>query len=177
LNLYLLDDGTVRHETVGGKSGSGKTEYLLFRLSQQLRRGGGAFILDSKCDYQFRDLLYTLCATFGRGADFRVVNIDNANESNTYNPLLRGDAVAVASRFTDTVDVGHNASAEHFRSQSNLALTAGLTAIKATGLAYNARDLYILLSNPSAMEWLLRQLPVDSKLPRRKRRGFQNPNT
>ena len=159
MNLYFKDDGVVRHETVGGKSGSGKSEYMLFRLSQQLRRGGGAFILDSKCDYQFRDQLHALCATYGRAADFRVVNIDNAAESHTYSPLLRGDAVAVASRFTDTVDVGQNASAEHFRAQSNLALTAALTAIKSTGLAYNAKDLYVLLTNPNAMEWLIRQLP------------------
>jgi intracellular multiplication protein IcmO len=164
LNLYLTTDGRLRHETVTGKSGAGKTEYMKHRLAQQIRRGGGAFILDSKEEYAFRDELWSLCRTYGREDAFRCVNINNAAESHTYNPLLRGDAVAVASRFTDTVDVGRNASAEHFRAQSNLALTAALTAIKSTGLAYNAKDLFILLSNPEAMDWFLRQLkPGDAR--------------
>ncbi len=162
MNLYVTRDGMVRHEAVVGKTGSGKTKYMLARLAQQIRAGGGAFILDSKEEYDFRDELYSLCRSYGRESSFRCVNINNAAESHTYNPLLRGDAVAVASRFTDTVDVGANATAEHFRSQSNLALTAGLTPIKALDLAYNPRDLYILLSNPNAMEWLLRQLPEKS---------------
>ncbi len=159
MNLYLTDEGALRHESVTGRSGSGKSNYLLHRLAQQLKRGGGAFILDSKNDFEFRDKLVSLCHTYGRQADFRVVNIDNASESHTYSPLLRGDAVAVASRFTDTVDVGNNPTAEHFRSQSNLGLTAVLTAIKSTGLAYNAKDLFILLTNPEAMDWFLRRLP------------------
>ncbi len=164
MNLYITDDGAVRHEAVIGKSGAGKTTYLLNRLWQQAKRGGGAFILDSKTDYDFRDQLWDLGRALGREADLRCVNIDNAADSNTYNPLLRGDAIAVASRFTDTVDVANNPSADHFKSQGNLALTAALTPIKAMKYAYNARDLYILLSNPEAMDWLLRQsAPPDAK--------------
>lgn len=159
MNLYLTDEGAMRHETVIGKPGSGKSEYLLHRLRQQMLRGGGAFILDSKADYDFRDKLWALGRTYDRELDLRCVNIDNAAQSHTYNPLLRGDAIAVASRFTDTVDVAGSPSSEHFRSQGNLALTAALTPIKSLGLAYNAQDLYILLSNPEAMDWLLRQTP------------------
>jgi intracellular multiplication protein IcmO len=159
MNLYVTDQGAVRHETVIGKSGSGKTNYLLHRLRQQMKRGGGAFILDSKTDYDFRDELWDLGHCCGREMDLRCVNIDNAAESHTYNPLLRGDAIAVASRFTDTVDVGNNPTAEHFKAQGNLALTAALTPVKSLQAAYNAKDLYILLSNPEAMGWLLRQLP------------------
>jgi intracellular multiplication protein IcmO len=159
VNLYLPNQGRVRHEAVVGKTGSGKTKYMLHRLAQQARAGGGAFIVDSKEEYDFRDELYSICRTYGRGDSFRCVNINNAAESNTYNPLLRGDAVSVASRFTDTVDVDNNPTAEHFRSQSNLALTAALMPIKALKHAYNPRDLYILLTNPTAMEFLLRQAP------------------
>lgn len=159
MNFYLPNEGRVRHEAVVGKTGSGKTKYMLHRLAQQARAGGGAFIVDSKEEYDFRDELYSLCCTYNRAPSFRVVNINNAAESNTYNPLLRGDAVAVASRFTDTVDVGDNPTAEHFRSMSNLALTAALMPIKALKHAYNPRDLYILLTNPTAMEYLLREAP------------------
>src|SRR4051794_31879338 len=112
-----------------GKSGAGKTTYLMNRLWQQLKRGGGAFVLDAKTDYDFRDELWDMARAVGREMDMRCVNIDNAAESHTYNPLLRGDAIAVASRFTNTVDAGNNASADHFKSQGNLALTAALTPI------------------------------------------------
>lgn len=160
MNLYTKDDGAVRHEAVMGKSGAGKTTYLVARAYQQMKRGGGLFILDSKVDLEFRDTLWDLGRALGREADMRCVNIDDASQSHTYNPLQRGDAIACASRFTDTVDTGANASADHFKSQGNLALTAALTPIKSRHLAYNAKDLYILLSNPEAMEWLLRQVPA-----------------
>lgn len=155
MNLYLAPEGLLRHEAVTGKSGSGKSEYLLWRLSQQIKLGGGAFVLDAKTDYGFRHRLWNLARACAREHDLRCVNIDDGANSNTYNPLLRGDAVAVASRFTETLDVGGSATAEHFRAQGHLALTAAMTAIKTLDLAYNAADLYVVLSHPPAMQWLL----------------------
>lgn len=162
-NLSITDEVSLRHEMCMGKSGSGKTEYIKHRLRTQIMRGGGAFFVDAKLDYDMLDELYSLCATYGRAADFRVVNIDNDRLSHTYSPFLRGDDEEVASRFMDTIEAGSNSSGEHFRQMGNTALRAVLGVIKEMGIPYNAMDLHLLLSNPEAMEWLYRSAPEGEK--------------
>ena len=158
MNFYSTDDGALRHEFGMGKSGAGKTQYLMHRLRQQIRRGGGAMIVDAKLDYEFLDDLWSLLKTYNRQLDFRLVNIDNASMSHTYNPFLRGDAEAGTDRFINTVDATNGGSGEHFKTQARIALLPLLAALKSLGLAYNPMDLNILLRNPNAMEWLLRTL-------------------
>ncbi|MBU2766678.1 TraM recognition domain-containing protein [Acidithiobacillus ferrivorans] len=157
-NLYVHDDGAVRHEFGMGKSGGGKTQYLKHRLRQQMMRGGGAMVIDAKDDYEFLDDIWSMARVYGREYDVRVINIDDPAISHSYNPLLRGDGEAVTDRFINTVEVGTNASGEHFRTQARIALLPTITALKFLGMPYNATDLYILMRVPKAMEWLMREL-------------------
>lgn len=154
--FYLGEAGLLRHQAVIGKSGTGKSEYLLWRLAQQLAIGGGALVIDAKADRDFRDRVWNIAAAFGRADSLRCVDIGDASASHTCNPLLRGDAAAVASRFTDLVDVGDSPAAEHFRSQAHLAIEAVVGAIDSLGLAWCAADLHQLLSQPAALDWLAR---------------------
>ncbi len=155
--FFLNDAGLLRHEAVIGKSGAGKSEYLLWRLAQQMQLGGGALVIDAKGDREFRDRLWWLGTALGRASDLRCVNLDDAAGSHTCNPLLRGDEAAVAARFTDTIDVHGSPSAEHFRAQGHLALTAVIAALRSLDLAWCARDLHRLLSQPAALDWLARR--------------------
>ncbi len=155
--FYVNEAGLLRHEAVIGKSGSGKSEYLLWRLAQQLALGGGALVIDAKADRTFRDRLWHLAAAFGRSDAVRCVNLDDATQSHTCNPLLRGDEAAVAARFTDTIEVNASPSAEHFRAQGYLALVAVVGALRALDLAWCARDLHRLLSQPAALDALARR--------------------
>lgn len=152
--VYADDEAQVRHEIAVGKSGAGKTVYLINKAQAQIRRGAGLGVVESKSDYGFRDMVMAMCDVYGRGLDFRCVNIDNARESHTYAPWSRGGPDVCASRVTGTVETGGNPSAEHFKEMAHSALQATVGAIKHLGLSFNASDLFILLSNPNAMSWL-----------------------
>jgi hypothetical protein len=142
-----------------GKSGSGKTTYIKARIAQQIKRGGGLTCVDAKLDYEFLEWLNSTCATYNRKFDLRVINIDSPETSHTYSPLLSGDAEAVTSRFANVVQTGSDASAEHFKGMAVQALTPTIACIKEMNMAYNALDLFILLTNPTAMNWLLTNTP------------------
>lgn len=158
MNLYLRDEGVLRHEFGMGKSGSGKTQYLLHRLRQTMRRGGGAIIVDAKLDYEFLHQLWSMAYANGREMDIRVINIDDASISHTYNPFIRGDAESVTDRFVNIVDTANNASGEHFKTQARISLLPTIAAVKFLKFAYNPIDLYILMTNINAMQWLERTL-------------------
>ncbi len=158
MNLLMSEKGTVRHEFGMGKSGGGKTQYLIHRMRQQILRGGGGMAIDSKNDYEFLDSMWTLMRRYGREQDFRVINIENASLSHTYNPFLRGDATSVVDRFVNTVETPGKGDGEHFKSMARIALLPIVGAIKYLNLAYNAMDLFILMRSQRAMEWLLNEL-------------------
>lgn len=158
-NLYLRDAGSVKHEFSMGKSGSGKTTYIKARVAQQIKRGGGTTIVDAKLDYEFLEWLYSTAATYNRQSQIRVINIDDPANSHTYAPHLTGDAEAVTSRYANVVQTGADASADHFKSMAVQALMPTIACVKEMGMAYNALDLYILLTNANAMNWLLNNTP------------------
>ena len=167
-NLYFRDPGVVRHEFNMGMSGSGKTTYIKSRIAQQIKRGGGLTCVDAKLDYEFLQWLYSMCVTYNRKCHLRIINIDDSANSHTYNPLLTGDAEAVTSRFSNVVQTKSNAQAEHFKSMMTQALTPTVDCIKQMDIAYNAMDLFILMTNPTAMTWLLANTPESEA-----RRNFQ----
>lgn len=158
-NLYQTDDGRVRHSMLMARSGSGKTEFLKLMFYQQALRGGGKILMDGKLDYGFLDDLYSLSHSAYREMDFRVINIENAAVSHTYNPLLRGSALTVASRIGATIETGENASAKHFKTMGTNLLASIIGAIQAQGKAFNFLDLFIIMTNPSAMDWLSKNTP------------------
>lgn len=158
-NLYGTDDGLVRHTMLMARSGSGKTEFLKSMYYQQALRGGGKMIMDGKLDYDFLDALYSLSRACYRESDFRVINIENAEISHTYNPLLRGSALSVASRIGATIETGENASAKHFKTMGTNLLASIIGCIQAQKKAFNFLDLFILMTNPSAMDWLSKNTP------------------
>ncbi|MBN6739291.1 TraM recognition domain-containing protein [Acidithiobacillus sp. MC6.1] len=158
-NMYVTDDGMVRHSMIMARSGSGKTEFLKSMFYQQVLRGGGKLLMDGKLDYKFLDDLYSISHSCYREMDFRVINIENAAVSHTYNPLLRGSALTVASRIGATIETGENASAKHFKTMGTNLLASIIGAIQAQGKAFNFLDLFIIMTNPSAMDWLSKNTP------------------
>lgn len=158
-NLYMTDDGSVRHSMIMARSGSGKTEFLKWMFYQQALRGGGKMTMDGKLDYEFLDTLYSIAHGCYRETDFRVINIENAAVSHTYNPLLRGSALSVASRIGATIETGENASAKHFKTMGINLLASIIGCIQAQGKAFNFLDLFILMTNPSGMDWLSKNTP------------------
>lgn len=153
----------ARHSAIIGQSGVGKTttgEYLLW---QQTMRGGGWMFIDAKIDADTRDRLAHMARLAGRESEMYVLNIDAPQNSNTYNPLLFGDADEVASRLLNLLPSSeNNPGSDFYRQSAAYALTVLVGALKSAGYRYHFADLAILLQSDRAMEELER-MPMGEK--------------
>jgi intracellular multiplication protein IcmO len=142
----------MRHFLTGGMTGVGKTVSAQTFMAQQIAMGGGMLWLDGKLDPDNILMLYHLAKWLGREADFRVINPGDPAQSNSYNMLLYGEPDEVASRILSSIpSTEGNAGADYYKQAANQGLTILIGAIQAAGLAYNAMDLSILLTNDKAM--------------------------
>lgn len=161
--LVIPWEDWMRHNFIVGQSGVGKTvagEWIMF---QQILRGGGLLWIDGKLDGDNLANLRAMCAWAGREDDLLVVNPGNPALSNTYNPILYGDADEVASRILSLIpSASNNPGADYFRQSANQAVTTLVSAIQRTGRAYNFIDLTILLQNQRALAWLESLVPGSS---------------
>lgn len=154
----------VQHGLVIGRSGMGKTVLGTWLQFQQIMRGGGVFNIDAKVDGDNMTMVTAMCAYAGRRHHLRLINPGDPNLSNTYSPILDGDADEVASRVISLIpSAENNPGADHYRQAANEAVTIFTRAIKATGFAYTFRDLSILLQNEQAMIYLQNLLPANSE--------------
>lgn len=158
--IYVPYDLIMRHLALMGASGVGKTTLGMNILWQQMVRGGGAAFIDAKIDVDTRDALGYMARQCGREADFYVLNVDDPEHSNTYNPILKGDADEVASRLLNLMPSSEDsAGADYYRNSAQHALTAIVAGLKAAKLAYTFEDLSILLQSAAALENLLSRIP------------------
>ncbi|MNR71710.1 Type IV secretion-system coupling protein DNA-binding domain protein [compost metagenome] len=157
LPVDISDNFLTRHTAIIGQSGVGKTTLGEYLLWQQAVRGGGFIFIDAKLDAATRDKLSMMMNLCGRGDEFYVLNVDQPENSNTYNPILKGDADEVASRLLNLLPGTENSpGADYFRQQANYALTVLTGALKAAKRRYDFNDLSILLQSDRALESLLR---------------------
>lgn len=170
---YIVDTGEPliipmsewsRHAMIVGQSGVGKTVMGSWTMFQQITRGGGLLWIDGKLDPDNVQSLRDMCAFAGREDDLLVISPGEPEASNTYNPILYGDADEVASRCISLIPATESdAGADHYRQSAMQALTTLFNAIQACGLAYSFADLYILLTNANAMSWLVNRVPYGSE--------------
>ena len=158
-NLYSKPNGVVRHEFILGKSGQGKTEAILSRIAQQIRRGGGCAFVDAKPEDRTETLIHTMATIYGRSHDMRVLDLRNPKNSHTYNPILSGNTTQAVSTVGNIFGDDLDASAKHFKTMMLAALQPAVGCIKEMNKAFNCQDLLILLSNPNAMNWLYDNTP------------------
>jgi intracellular multiplication protein IcmO len=162
--LYIPMDEWVRHGMIAGQSGVGKTVSASWIEYQQIQRGGGLLMIDGKLDPDNLDLLRDMAASAGRLDDLLVISPGDPANSNSYNPILFGDPDEVASRCMSLIPATESdAGADHYRQSANTALTTLFNAIQACGLAYSFADLYVLLTNAEAMNWLEKRVPYGSE--------------
>ncbi len=160
-------DQWMRHCFIIGQSGMGKTVLGEWLMYQQILRGGGMLWIDGKIDADNIAKLNAMCANAGRRHDLRVVNPDNPDQSNTYNPILFGDPDEVASRIISLIpSAENNPGADHYRQSANQGITTTVNSIQKAGYGYTFRDLSILLQSEGAMTHLASLLPAGSEVAR-----------
>ena len=161
--LYASQDDMVRHISIVGQSGVGKTVFGQLLMFQQIASGGGLVFVDGKLDGETLNEIYRTAAYHGREKDVLVINPGNPEFSNTYNPILYGDPDEVADRIVSLIpSTESDAGADHYKQSAKQGCTVLIAALQKTGLAYTFIDLVILLQSPNDLMNLEEMLPLDS---------------
>lgn len=157
-------DLLTRHLDFIGASGVGKTTLGMFMLWQQMILGGGLIMMDAKIEVDTKDTLGYLAKTVGREKDLLILNVDDPENSNTYNPILYGDPDEVASRLLNIIPASeNNPGSDHYRQLANHALMAIIGGLKAAKIRYHFDDLVTALQSSAAMQDLVDKVPRNSQ--------------
>jgi energy-coupling factor transporter ATP-binding protein EcfA2 len=152
-DFFLDEEALTRHCLVVGATGSGKTNFLHLMMKQQLLRGGGVLVLDSKDSRNDLQEFLALANQHNRWHDVRLLHVGNPDISSSYNPLLRGDADEISARLLGLLQDGE-ASGELVR---GVRVFVGI--LKAMRLPFNMADVAALLGGGSAVAWVLENAP------------------
>ena len=157
--VYIDYEHLMRHVFILGQSGVGKTVAASTMMFQQIQSGGGLLFIDGKIDAENILQIYHYCCYTGRQHDFLVINPDNPDESNTYNPVLFGDADEKADGLLQLIpSTETNAGADFFKQEAKQALTTLIRALQTSKRAYNMIDLTVLLMSGAALLELEKKL-------------------
>ncbi len=159
-DLNLPADLLNRHCLGIAATGGGKSNFLNLILKQQMMRGGGCIHIDGKNSKDAIREFLTLAEQHNRWQDVRIINIDEATLSNTYNPLLRGDAEELTTRIMLLIGNGGDS---FFRSQASKGLGAISGLVKRMGIPFSFADLSVLMGSEGALRYLLREAPKDTR--------------
>ena len=158
--LRVKNSFMARHSAIIGQSGVGKTVFAEFLLWSQVARGGGYVFLDPKLDAGQKSRMAHMAKITGREEEFYVINVNEPDNSNTYNPILFGDPDEVASRLMNLVpSTEGNAGADHYKQTATYALTVIVAALQVANKLYTFGDLSIILQSSQAIEKLIRLVP------------------
>ncbi len=159
-DLLISSNLMTRHCMGIAATGGGKTNFLNLVLKQQMMRGGGAIHIDGKNSKESILEFLNLARQHDRWQDVRIINIADPTLSNTYNPLLRGDADELTSRIMDLIAGGGD---PFFRGQASRGMKAISGVLKAMNLPFNFGDLNALMSDERAMRWVVDNGPKHTK--------------
>ena len=155
--FYLPHNMLVRHLSITGGSGSGKTELYLSAIYQIMRKNGGCIIFDAKGSGDLIAKIDYLAQITGRGSDMMFVTMDRPN-SHTYNPLLYGSARQTIST---VMKMESKTKEEFFRNLNRWALTCAIICLQLQPdkPAFNFSDLGVLFNDPYEFHRLFLNMP------------------
>jgi hypothetical protein len=159
--LSIESSMMTRHCLCIGATGAGKSNFLNLILKQQMMRGAGVLNIDGKFSNEALIQFLALAKQHNRWHDARVINISSEQYSNSYNPLLRGDADEIASRVMQLIP--ESKGGEFFRSSAGKGIRALSSSITAIGLPFNFRDLKTAMVNNRALEYLYHMTPESNE--------------
>jgi energy-coupling factor transporter ATP-binding protein EcfA2 len=161
--IRLTDRALQHHVLLLGSSGSGKTQFLLSLLAQQIQRGGGCLMIDAKVDSEALASIRRLCRAADRLEDLRILWPPNPKASHRWNPLIRGKLQEVLTRVMALWGTTTRGEADFWRGQASTALHAVLGAMRKINPRVTFNDLYIALTSSDALLWLERTVEPSSE--------------
>ena len=157
--IYVDYEHLTRHLYISGASGVGKTVAASTLMFQHVQRGGGLAFIDGKLDVENIKQITQFAKFCGREHDVLIINPDDPENSNTYNPVLFGDPDEKADALLNLIpSTESNAGADHYKQEAKQSLTTLIAALQRSHLAYNMIDLTVLLMSAKALEELERIL-------------------
>jgi len=124
--IFLTNEQRLMHAEVVGSTGTGKTEsVLLTLLGHDVAHGKGAVIIDGKGDLELYDRILFIIKRNKREEDFRFFSLSHTDKSNSYNPLLRGNATELKDKLIGSMQW----SEEFYRRMAEQAALLILNAI------------------------------------------------
>jgi intracellular multiplication protein IcmO len=157
--IYVDWEHLMRHVFILGQSGVGKTVAGSLMMFQHIQAGGGLLFIDGKIDSGNIEQLYHFAAYCGRSHDLYVINTDDPENSNSYNPILFGDPDEKADALLQQIpSTESNPGADYYKQEAKVGLTILIRALQTCKLAYNMIDLTVLLSSSEALLDLERKL-------------------
>lgn len=155
----LCDDLAVRHCAIVGQSGVGKTTLAMYVLAQQIARKGGFLFIDAKIDLDTLNQLQHLAKLNGREDELYVLNVSDPSMSNSYSPLIHGDADEKSARVMNLQE--ENANADHYRQSAAHAFRVIFDALDKINYTYTFADITTLCTSSKALLELQRELSVE----------------
>ena len=169
--VRLLDDDNLKHLVVLGRSGCGKTSFLLGLLYQQIQRGGGYIFIDGKVSRKTIDQVYFLSKLAMRESLFRIFNPSDPIITHTYNPLIKAvqniDKSNVAETFIKLLDpIPEGSLAQHYQTLTLNLLHRVVKVFQTIGKAATIRDLLEVLSHMDVVYPILAEEIKDAHMMR-----------
>ncbi len=152
---YLTDDMRLMHTHVVGSTGVGKTESVMLPLlKRDIERGRGAIVVDAKGDLELLAKIRYFVQINGRKDDFLFFSLSHPEISDTYNPLLRGNASEIKDKLIGSTEWRE----EFYRKKAEEAALTLLRALVSLNRKVRFRDLYELLTDKNQLRALIAQL-------------------
>ena len=169
--VHLLDDDNLKHLVVLGRSGCGKTSFLLGLLYQQIQRGGGYIFIDGKVSRTTIDQVYYLSKLAMRESLFRIFNPSDPLITHTYNPLIKAvqniDKSNVAETLIKLLDpIPDGSLAQHYQTLTLNLLHRVVKVFHTIGKAATIRDLLEVLSHMDVVYPILAEEIKDAHMMR-----------
>lgn len=159
--VYVTDQARLLHSQISGMTGSAKTEgSIVPALTHDIVWGCGTIIIDMKGDKSLLDRVAGIVTAAGREKDFLFLSLSLPELSNSYNPLIRGNA----SEIKDKIISANVWSEEYYKKVSERTTLVICKAFLALGRPITFKSLHETMSSIQALKALandLKQAGID----------------
>ncbi|WP_146187169.1 hypothetical protein [Novimethylophilus kurashikiensis] len=152
-------DNLGHHLLLSGVMGSGSTKLLESVLVQRTQGGHGWFYVDTRENYDMRDVLFEAAHHAGRQDEFHFIDLSNYPSWDVFD-LWEGTPHELAEDFTALLPHSEpSTGSDYYRQLNHHRLTVIISALRASGLSFNLYDLAVAVVDLGALEQLAMKTP------------------